>query len=88
MAKKKPKKLVTVAECNEGNPKDPRARIGSWRYCVTCDALQKGEPVELQHPWRAMTPEEAIARVKANNPRGLNDITNCKAVEIPGSYKK
>jgi hypothetical protein len=35
-----------------------------------------------------MTPEEAIAEVKKDNREGLDHFKNCKAVEIPGSYKK
>jgi hypothetical protein len=64
-----------------------KARSGTKRYLVSCDGLDKGEPVELQHPWRAFTPEEANARVIADNRVGLKEIKNCKAVEIPRSYK-
>ncbi len=60
---------------------------GTTRYCVTCDALKDGQQVKIQHPWRALTSEEAIGFVRAHHAGAYDDIKNCKAVEIPGSYR-
>ena len=63
------------------------AGSGTTRYCVTCDARKNGEQIRLQHPWRALTDEEAIGLVRAYHTKAYENITNCEAVEIPGSYK-
>ena len=86
MSKKNSRRIVCVGEPGPGNL--GKARSGTTRYLVVCDALQNGEPVELHHPWRAMTPEEAIALVKADNRKGLDAIINCRAEAIQGSFEK
>jgi hypothetical protein len=76
-------------ECGPGKPDRETTRPGTWRYCVTCDALVNGKPAQLQHPWREVNKEVAIAKVIAD-PRNkrFDKIKNCQAYKIPGSYKK
>jgi hypothetical protein len=50
--------------------------------------VKDGEEIKLQHPWRALTPDEAIALVKAFHVNGYGDIRSCTAVEIQGSYQE
>jgi hypothetical protein len=86
MAKKDPKRVIIYGDLDEGDL--GKSLPGKRRHWVTCYALHNGESVEIQHPWRAFTHEEAIASVKAHHRGAYGKLTNCRAVEIPGSLKK
>jgi len=85
MAFKKPTIVHIWGDCQDVGE---AGRPGKTRYCVTCDALKDGEEIKLQHPWRTLTPKEAIDLVTAFHSNNYSGIKNCEAVEIPGSYQK
>lgn len=81
--------FVIFGDCDHpGNPNGAEVRVGSRRYCVTCDALELGKGVILQHPWRAMSREEAIDSVIKDHHQTFSEIKNCEGIEIPGSCKE
>jgi len=87
MAFKKPTIVRIWGDCDDAGDLKT-AGPGTTRYCVTCDAVKDDEEIKLQHPWRTLTPDEAIALVKAFHVSAYGEIRNCTAVEIPGSYQK
>jgi hypothetical protein len=81
--------IIIFGDCDHsGNPNGPDVRIGSRRYCVTCDAVELGKRVILKHPWRAMNEEEAKASVTKHHHQTFSEIKKCEAVKIPGSCKE